>query len=316
MSILANSCKSNGAHAPDRQRRASPTVGSQSHTAQFQLLRIYYPFHSRSGEGVEARARGRAGAEWYYTIEQRDGSCINLPAWMLDPAATNMVVVKRARIELKALRGVRELLDELLSLEALSTRCKEQTDGRVTRATTDGVVRSCAHRERIDRTGETTSVDRGFVRSAAREVVWGAAREGQALLAGALRCGHCGRKLQVVYRTGRVNGHRYRCRVENKYAETPVCEVGFGGHRVDEAISEVVLEALQPLGVEAALRAIEQAKVREVRTHRHLELAVEQARYEAQRAQRQYELAEPENRMVARELERRWNEQLEQLAQS
>lgn len=148
------------------------------------------------------------------------------------------------------------------------------------------------------------------------EVARGAAREGQGLLAGMLRCGHCGRKLQVLYRTGRINGHRYRCRVENKYAQTPVCEVGFGGYRVDEAISEVVLEALQPLGVEAALQAIEQAKVREVHTHRHLELAVEQARYDAQRAQRQYELAEPENRMVARELERRWNERLEQVAHS
>jgi hypothetical protein len=43
---------------------------------------------------------------------------------------------------------------------------------------------------------------------------------------------------------------------------------------------------------------------------------LEQDRYEAQRAQRQYDLSDPENRLVTSELEKRWNEALEQIAES
>jgi len=47
---------------------------------------------------------------------------------------------------------------------------------------------------------------------------------------------------------------------------------------------------------------------------RQKELALEQARYEATRAHRQYVAADPDNRLVTRNLERRWNEQLEEVA--
>src|SRR6266542_903767 len=45
------------------------------------------------------------------------------------------------------------------------------------------------------------------------------------------------------------------------------------------------------------------------------ERQIEQAHYAARLAQRQYDAIDPEKRLVARELERRWNEQLERVAQ-
>jgi len=64
---------------------------------------------------------------------------------------------------------------------------------------------------------------------------------------------------------------------------------------------------LQPLGVEAAVRAITDCEHQAGEKQRQLELALEQARFEAARARRQYDAVDPDNRLVAGELERRWN---------
>jgi hypothetical protein len=61
----------------------------------------------------------------------------------------------------------------------------------------------------------------------------------------------------------------------------------------------------QPLGVEAAVKAIEADDGRP-----QIELALQQARYESNRAQQQCDLVDPANRIVAAELERRGNERL------
>jgi excisionase family DNA binding protein len=80
--------------------------------------------------------------------------------------------------------------------------------------------------------------------------------------------------------------------------------------RIDRVLAQEVLDRLQPLGVEAALAAIEARSQQRSEKRGQLELALQQARYEAARAQRQYNAADPENRLVASELERRWNERL------
>ncbi len=71
-----------------------------------------------------------------------------------------------------------------------------------------------------------------------------------------------------------------------------------------------MIERLQPLGVEAAIGALEAHRLEQSEKRRQIELALEQARYEAARARRQYEAVDPANRLVAAELERRWNERL------
>lgn len=143
-------------------------------------------------------------------------------------------------------------------------------------------------------------------------MVRGSVRRGDALLAGLLRCGHCGRRLHVSYSGKGGYCVRYNCRGAHINHGTERC-ISFGGMRVDAAISAEALRLLAPLGIEAALRAIEgrQSDVQE--TRRQAELALTQARYEADLARRQYDAVDPGNRLVAAELERRWNERLSEV---
>jgi len=148
----------------------------------------------------------------------------------------------------------------------------------------------------------------------------GSIRRGEALLAGLFRCARCGRKLKVSYGAKGGPAQRYVCgafsdRVEGR------C-ISFGGMRIDRAVAQEVLDRLQPLGIEAAIAAMNDHEQDLLGKRRQLENALEQARFETARAHRQYDQVDPDNRLVAGELERRWNERLanvraleEQLAQ-
>ena len=138
-------------------------------------------------------------------------------------------------------------------------------------------------------------------------VARGAARHGELLLAGLLRCGHCGRKMYVAY--GGKAG-RYHCEgaLVNHGAER--C-ISFGGLRADQAVGAEVLRVLKPLGVDAAVRALDARAGETSAARRQLELALQRACFEASHARRQYDAVDPTNRLVAGELERRWNEALQ-----
>jgi excisionase family DNA binding protein len=137
----------------------------------------------------------------------------------------------------------------------------------------------------------------------------GSIRRGEALLPGLFRCARCGRKLHVAYCGVRRQTPRYVCRGAFNQKALPCC-ITFGGIRVDQMVAMEVIGRLQPLGVEAALAAIEARGQERSEKKRQLEFALQQARYEAARARRQYDVVDPENRLVAGELERRWNEHL------
>jgi excisionase family DNA binding protein len=137
----------------------------------------------------------------------------------------------------------------------------------------------------------------------------GPLRQGGALLAGLLRCGHCGRKLHVAYTGDRGNTARYHCQGAHLNHGAERC-ISFGNFRVDQGVGAEVIRLLKPLGIDAAIRAIEAQDVEADQTRRQAELALEQARYEAGHARRQYDAVDPDNRLVAGELERRWNDAL------
>jgi len=137
-------------------------------------------------------------------------------------------------------------------------------------------------------------------------MVRGAVRSGEALLAGLLRCGHCGRRLLVSYNGTKGDIGRYNCDAARRNPGAPPC-ISFGALRVDEAVGAEIVRLLQPLGVEAAMRTIADSEHKTAEKQRQIELALEQARYEAARARRQYDVVDPDNRLVAGELERRWN---------
>jgi DNA invertase Pin-like site-specific DNA recombinase len=143
----------------------------------------------------------------------------------------------------------------------------------------------------------------------------GAVKLGVALLSGLLRCGRCGRKLQVVYSgtSGRVP--RYVCRGDRGDRESSRC-LTVGSLRLDRAVAQSVLAAIQPAGIEAAVKLTECTQVEDDEKRKALELALERARYEEKRARRQFDAVEPENRLVASELEARWNGALAQVAEA
>jgi excisionase family DNA binding protein len=137
----------------------------------------------------------------------------------------------------------------------------------------------------------------------------GSVRRGEAMLAGLLRCGHCGRRLHVSYSGNGGFCVRYSCRGAHLNHGTQTC-ISFGGMRVDAAVSAEVLRLLSPLGIEAALMAVAERDAAIADTRQQAELALTQARYEADLARRQYDAVDPTNRLVAAELEQRWNTRL------
>jgi DNA invertase Pin-like site-specific DNA recombinase len=136
----------------------------------------------------------------------------------------------------------------------------------------------------------------------------GAAREGRALLQGLIRCGRCGRKMQVGY-SGKTLVPNYACVRGNQLYGTQRCQ-SVGGRRIERVVLDSVFEALRPAGIEATLRAIEHAgSEHQTRVH-SAQLELERAQIHAERARRQFDACEPENRLVARTLEREWEQRL------
>ena len=71
-------------------------------------------------------------------------------------------------------------------------------------------------------------------------MVRGAVRKGEALLAGLLRCGHCGRRLLVSYNGTKGDVGRYNCDATRSNPGADPC-ISFGALRVDEAVGAEIV---------------------------------------------------------------------------
>lgn len=137
----------------------------------------------------------------------------------------------------------------------------------------------------------------------------GAPGRGAALLSSLLRCGRCGRMLFVAYTGNHGKVARYACRGGRVERGSAPCQSA-GSMGIDRAVTSLLLEAIQPAGIEAAVQASERTANEDIEKRRALEMALEKARYEVRHAQRQFDAVDPDNRLVAGELESRWNQAL------
>ena len=86
-------------------------------------------------------------------------------------------------------------------------------------------------------------------------MVRGALRKGEALLVGLTRCGHCGRRLQSAITAQTVISAVIIVMLPGLIRSADPC-ISFGALRVDQAVGAEIVRVLQPIGVEAAMRAI------------------------------------------------------------
>jgi DNA invertase Pin-like site-specific DNA recombinase len=138
----------------------------------------------------------------------------------------------------------------------------------------------------------------------------GPPREGPALLQGRVLCGICGERMGVQY--SREQGEiriRYVCQEGAIRRGSKVCQT-MPGNIVDRAISDLLLELVQPLTLEVALAVEQEVQARCAETDALRRQRVERARYEAELARRRYMSVDPDNRLVAGSLEGEWNEKL------
>jgi DNA invertase Pin-like site-specific DNA recombinase len=138
----------------------------------------------------------------------------------------------------------------------------------------------------------------------------GAAREGAALLQGLVRCGQCGRRMQVGYSGTGGKVRRYLCVRGHVLHHTESSCQSLGGGRLEHAVVDAFLDAVTPAGVAATAGAIRELEDQHEQLLAGQGLALERAEYEAERAERQFDACEPENRLVARTLERKLEDAL------
>src|SRR5450631_4050032 len=137
----------------------------------------------------------------------------------------------------------------------------------------------------------------------------GAARKGAALLSGLVRCGKCGRMMQVGYSGHGGDAPRYVCGRGTQLYGTPPCQ-SIGGVHLHRAVLGQLFQVLQPASLQATAHAMADAEQRHREQVAAFEKALERARFEADRAMRKHDEVEPGNRLVARTLEARLEERL------
>jgi DNA invertase Pin-like site-specific DNA recombinase len=142
---------------------------------------------------------------------------------------------------------------------------------------------------------------------------WNPPREGPALLQGLVLCGRCGGRMTVRYHTHRRKRiASYWCGKNEIQRSLPLCQ-SIHGEALDDAVAELLVEAMTPLALEAALNVQQELVARAEEADGLRRKQVERARYEADVSQRRFLRVDPDNRLVADALEADWNAKLRTL---
>ena len=99
------------------------------------------------------------------------------------------------------------------------------------------------------------------------------------------------------------------------YNGQPICQT-IPGASIDEAIGELLVEAVTPMALEVALTVQQELQSRCDETDRLRRQQVERSRYEVELAKRRYMRVDPDNRLVADALEADWNAKLGALTEA
>jgi DNA invertase Pin-like site-specific DNA recombinase len=142
----------------------------------------------------------------------------------------------------------------------------------------------------------------------------GASRRGHALLQGVALCGLCGQRMRTSY-SGKHGRAHYECRSGIlRFGDNSICW-SLAAAAVDDAVSKLFLEAVQPPEIELGLAVLHETEHQASEVDRQWKARLERARYEARLTERRYKAVDPDNRVVARTLEREWNDKLDEMAE-
>src|SRR6202163_2598458 len=138
----------------------------------------------------------------------------------------------------------------------------------------------------------------------------GPAREGPALLQGRVLCGICGERMSIHYSIAYQQVvPTYVCQEASIRRAEKVCQ-SVPGKVVDQAISTLLLDLMQPMTLQVALAVQQEVEARVTETDALRRKHVERLRYDAELARRRYMKVDPDNRLVADSLESEWNDKL------
>jgi DNA invertase Pin-like site-specific DNA recombinase len=144
----------------------------------------------------------------------------------------------------------------------------------------------------------------------------GPPREGPALLQGMVVCGLCGRRMTVRYHQARGSiSPDYVCQRQGIQRGEPLCQ-HITGDAIDTAVGKLLVEAVSPLALEAALTVHAEIATRAEEADCLRRQRVEQAQYEADVARRRFMRVDPDHRLVADSLEAEWNVKLKAVVEA
>ncbi|MHB9124568.1 MAG: recombinase family protein [Armatimonadota bacterium] len=141
------------------------------------------------------------------------------------------------------------------------------------------------------------------------------AREGSGLLQGMVVCGWCGKQMKTLYHKRGELKADYVCRNHDP-SRTPIVCQSMIGTAIDEAVGNLVVDAVTPLSLEVSLAVQDELVSRIEEAERLRRRQVERFQYEADLARRRFMRVDPENRLVADTLEAEWNKKLSVLAEA